>query len=432
MKRFIFFPVFIAYVNLVIALSNTKSKRRSQGLIFRSTFEYKEQCTSLGCVTGKGYIGTLRGDCFSVKRCNGCSKTQYLGSAMSYCSEIPPFKSEVTIFSGFLESLTSLDTSSLESETNEDINEEEKEASDIEESEDDDDDDDGTMIIQTKKEKNEKTDKRTSISSSEVFFSSGSLLQLYSQISESSEIEDTNSNNGKQENKKKIRKGIKGIFNRIFSKKKKKNNLNEVNKTGDFVKKNIKFNKILKKKELNLKKKLNEGISDKIKREFVRKDEVVEFILNGDEMNKRISSCSIVNGFASIQVHLFFQFYNTKRQNSLISKRFKYPAFELMVDTKCKDDKSCANPSRFIGRLTPHQKLVMSNSLSITTQALESGIKQVLNNARVYYRCKSPKCFPKQYNSCVKITCTMNSESKDREWSSEQVRYICEILLNYY
>ncbi|KAH7647486.1 hypothetical protein FG379_000702 [Cryptosporidium bovis] len=309
MKGFILLLVFVTYVDLVIALSNIKSKRRSQGLVFRSTFESSEVCISLGCGSGKGYVGTKGGDCFSVKRCNKCSTTQYFSSAFSYCSTIPSLNSELTIFYGSLNSLTSFEVSNFESETSEEIGDEGKEVSDIDESDDDDDDDDDDdnddnhkedmLSEQITKGKNERVAKKMSISSSEVF-SSSSFLQLYSQVSESSEIDDANSdigrNKGKENDNKKYSKRIKGIFSRMFSKKnkdKQNDDLNGFSQAESTVKKNLTLKKLFKKKNKVTAKKKYEGISSKLKQVFVRKNELVEFNLKGDEIYKRIPLCPV-------------------------------------------------------------------------------------------------------------------------------------------
>ncbi|KAK6588788.1 hypothetical protein RS030_2233 [Cryptosporidium xiaoi] len=305
MRRFIILLVFVTYVDLVIALSNIKSKRRSQGLVFRSTFESTELCISLGCGSGKGYVGTKGGDCFSVKRCNKCSTTQYFSSAFSYCSTIPSLNSELTIFYGSLNSLTSFDVSSFESETSEEIGDEEKEASDIDESDDDDDDDnddnhkDDMLSEQTTKGKSEKVAKKMSISSSEVF-SSSSFLQLYSQVSESSEIDDADSdivrNKGKKNANKNYGKRIKGMFGRMFSKKnknKKNDDLNVLSQAESTVKKGMTLKKLFKKKNKVTAKKKYEGISSKLKQVFVRKNELVEFNFKGDEIYKRVPLCPV-------------------------------------------------------------------------------------------------------------------------------------------
>lgn len=69
------------------------------------------------------------------------------------------------------------------------------------------------------------------------------------------------------------------------------------------------------------------------------------------------------------------------------------------------------------------EQLFRSNSISVPIGIFKSnGISGVISSIKAKYICKSPKCFPKQYNSCIKITCALNqADLHNQKWRKIQV-----------
>ncbi|OII75331.1 uncharacterized protein cubi_01852 [Cryptosporidium ubiquitum] len=439
MKFFVGIKLFFCCIYLVAAINGTKKKRKSIGLTFRKSEYTQSFCSSLGCKDGRGYTSSNEGECYSVNRCTKCKTTNKSESSMAYCSVIPTILNEITIFQGYLkisknglEILKSGMFANGDSYISEDDESKTDESENSQEEDEDDEEDDKEEVIH-KSDTNFPAKKSISTSVSSSFSGSVgySLLQLVSQMSES-EFEEGNESNNITTKSNKSRS--KSLLSRVFGKKKK--NLPDTNQATQFKKTNkfsfslnnfknkfrnknglVKFNsptKGIKKNEINPQEKMNSA--------HISKGTTIELEATGRVLTERLNTCTVIDGYVPLTVHTFLQYYNIKKLSKVRPKKYKYAAFEFMVDSSCDFDELCRKPSNFIGRLTPRQKLVMSNSISIPVGLFKkNGISQVIKSIRTKYICKGPKCFPEQYNSCVKITCALNkADLHDQEWRKIQ------------
>ncbi|KAF7457293.1 putative integral membrane protein [Cryptosporidium felis] len=434
MRIFIGFLLLIYCIGPAVTLNGIKRRRASLGMVFKKTTISEARCSLLQCKEGGSYAGTGPGECFTVVRCQNC-KTSFFSASL--CSTITAVQSEVTLFQGnfqishdrmglFDNKGGSVDSGSELADT-----EDFSESTDLEPSEEDEGNGEKSGISENSNIKESEGDSSSS-STSYGDKMSYSLLELFSQVDES-EIEE----NEGTETKGTVKPRRKGFMKRFINIGKNKadddhNKVATIKKTNKLSFKIAKmFNKFHSKKDKNEPKsdsKVNEltDLSLKMSGNEMRKGMAIELKLNGKEIKDRTNACTEVNGEVFITVHTFLQFFNIKKQSHLKMKNYKYAAFELMVDTACKFDDSCKRPSIFMGRLTPRQKLILSNSLTIPALELKkNGLSNLIGSIRANYKCKSPRCFPEQYNSCVKITCSMNKAALD-EWNRFQMRNIQE------
>ncbi|KAJ1607996.1 putative signal peptide-containing protein and acidic stretch [Cryptosporidium canis] len=429
-------------INLSVAINGTKRKRKSLGLTFQKLANSKSLCQQLSCKDGMGYTGSDPGECFMVSRCIKCRKTN-IDESDSYCSAIQNLEGEVTIFSGSLK-LTTRGIETLksnkftnDSETSEDENFQTGESGSSQEDEDEEDDD-------TDEENSSEyhvgpsNGANNSVGYSGKFGATGhSLLELVSQMTESEFNEDHKTINNKDKSSK---PRSKGLLNVLFGKRKKKN-IDSEDQAATFRKSNrFSFNlKNLKSRLLN--NGLNKASFDsngtkknKMPLETetittrISKGTILEWEVKGHLLTERLNKCTDVGGLVPITIHTLLQHFNVKKLSKVKLKRFKYAAFEFTVNSSCSFDELCSKPSIFVGRLTPGQKLVMSNSISVPVGLFKkSGISELLNSIKAKYICKSPRCLPEQYNSCLKITCAINkSYLQDQEWRKIQAENIEE------
>ncbi|KAJ1610473.1 putative signal peptide-containing protein and acidic stretch [Cryptosporidium canis] len=424
-------------INLSVAINGTKRKRKSLGLTFQKLANSRSLCQQLSCKDGMGYTGSDSGECFMVSRCKKCRKTSFEESN-SFCSTIPNIQGEIAIFSGSLK-LTTRGIETLksnkftnDSETSEDDNFQTGESGSSQEDEEDEDDD------ADEENSSEYHVARSNVASSSVGYSGKfgttghSLLELVSQMTESEFEEDHKTINNKEKSNK---PRSKGLLNVLFGKRKKKN-IDSEDQAATFRKSSgLSFSlKNLKSRLLN--NGLNKASSDsdgtkknKMSLETetittrISKGTILEWEAKGHLLTERLNKCTDVGGLVPITIHTFLQHFNVKKLSKVKLKRFKYAAFEFTVNSSCSFDELCSKPSIFVGRLTPGQKLVMSNSISVPVGLFKkSGISELLNSIKAKYICKSPRCLPEQYNSCVKITCAINkSYLQDQEWRKIQV-----------
>ncbi|POM84721.1 putative integral membrane protein [Cryptosporidium meleagridis] len=404
-------------------------------------------CSLLGCKDGRGYTGSGDGECFSVTRCTKCKTASAFESSMAYCSVIPTIKGEITLFQGFLKasksgkeilnSSTYIDESQETSESNEQKTEDSEGSQDYDYNDDEDDDEsdesDGEGAAGTNRNY---SNENISMSTSNLKGGSEfSLLELVSQMTESeSDEENENLNNLTKSNKSRS----KGLFSKIFSRKKKRKP--EESQATQFKKTNrFSFNlNSLKNKfrdkngsnKLNLSSKYSDKstVNQKLKSAQISKGTTIEWEASGSVLSERLNKCTVIDGLVPLTVHTFLQYYNVKNRSRVGFKKNKFAAFQFMVDSKIDSEEICRKPSNFIGRLTTRQKLVTSNSISVPIGIFKSnGISGVISSIKAKYTCKSPKCFPKQYYSCIKITCALNqADLQNQKWRKIQSENIEE------
>ncbi|KAL3128065.1 putative signal peptide-containing protein [Cryptosporidium hominis] len=444
MKFFVSIKLLFCCIYLVAAINGTKRKRKSIGLTFQKSSYTNSFCSLLGCKDGRGYAGSGDGECYSVTRCTKCKTTNASESSIAYCSVIPAIQSEVTVFQGFLKASKSgqeILSSSVFMDENSDMSENDEQKTDDSEGsqdyddndddDDDDDDDDGDSDREDAAGINRSySNKHISTSTSNLKVKSEySLLELVSQMTESeSEEENENLSNLPKSNKSRS----KSLLGRIFSRKKK--NKPDENQATQFKKTNrFSFNlNSLKNKfrdkngsnKLNLSSKESDKstVNQKLKSAQISKGTTIEWEASGSILSERLNKCTVIDGLVPLTVHTFLQYYNIKNRSRVGFKKNKFAAFQFMVDSKLDSEEICRKPSNFIGRLTTRQKLVTSNSISVPIGIFKSnGISGVISSIKAKYICKSPKCFPKQYNSCIKITCALNqADLQNQKWRKIQ------------
>lgn len=53
----------------------------------------------------------------------------------------------------------------------------------------------------------------------------------------------------------------------------------------------------------------------------------------------------------------------------------------------------------------------------------KNGLSTIIQGLKATYKCNSKLCYPNQYNSCVRITCSSNQNTLQQEkWKAKQVR----------
>ncbi|KAH8583945.1 uncharacterized protein ELE39_002703 [Cryptosporidium sp. chipmunk genotype I] len=311
MKFFISIKLLFCYIYLVAAISGTKKKRKSAGLIFQRSSFTTSFCSLLGCKDGRGYTSSNDGECYSVNRCTKCKMTNLSESLIAYCSVIPTIQSELTIFQGYLKiSKSGLEILNSDIFTDEDSNiseNDEPKTDDSEDSQEDDYDNDESdeEVIHTD-DTNFSEKKNTSKSTSNLNKELGvySLLELVSQMAES-EFEEENHNTSNLQKSNKLHS--KGLFSKVFGKKKK--NKPEKNQATQFKKTNrFSFNLNSLKNKFRDKNKNGSGrlnlshkefgesgmnIQQKLNNAQISKGTTIELEATGSALTERLSKCTV-------------------------------------------------------------------------------------------------------------------------------------------
>ncbi|OII78166.1 hypothetical protein cand_035930 [Cryptosporidium andersoni] len=428
-------------------------KSKKSDFVFQKTLKTNSICQTLDCKVHKGYIGISPGECFFVTRCSNCKRTTKLHSPASFCSTFSSFSEEITLFQGFLQ----LEDIVSKSDGNEDADSLLNSGDDkdniydsIEDSKDSED--------FSKKDKGELDGEQEEVSSQIVneddesvnnMYSLNSLkssfLQLHSDMStnDSDFLEENETQkkpnkkytNDSSKSKKVNNSKIPEFFRNILKKKKTRNRKSDKDNDND-IEDDVKVEKKKKKgsrgfPELNIfegKKSKNKHIETKYKYEnegsIMRMGSKIEWFLKGEKFPSRINNCEVINNSVQLTVHTLIQFYSieiSNKENSFFTKR-KYPSFEFKVDVQCKEDSKCIKPSQYMGKLTPNQKLLLSNTVSVPMDILsKNGLSTIIQGLKATYKCNSKLCYPNQYNSCVRITCSSNQNTLQQEkWKAKQ------------
>ncbi|KAL7069067.1 hypothetical protein ACR3K2_06000 [Cryptosporidium serpentis] len=430
-------------------------KSKKFDFVYQKTLKTNSICQTLGCKVHKGYTGTSPGECFFVTRCSGCKRTTKLHSPASFCSTFSSFSEEITLFQGFLQIEEGIASKSDSNEDTDSFLNSGNDKDDISNSIEDSKDSESFL----KKDKSELDSEQEEVSSQIVneddenvnnMYSLNSLkssfLQLHSDMStdnsdslEENEIQKksnkkhtNNSSKSKKVNNSKIPK----IFKNILKKKKTGNKKSDKDDDDDDIEDDIEIEKKKKKvsrgfPRLNIferKKSKNKHVETEYEYEneesSMRMGSKVEWFLEGEKFLSKINDCEVINNSVQLTVHTLMQFYSTGISNKekIFFKKHKYPSFEFKVDVHCKEDSKCIKPSQYMGRLRPNQKLLLSNAVSVPMNILsKNGLSTIIQGLKATYKCNSKHCYPNQYNSCVRITCSSNQNSLQQEkWKAKQ------------